>query len=453
MLDICAEEQQAISIRYVRGYSQVRVRDMIFEQVTYEYNRTACSNPITFYTLTCQFFNRFPWLHGAYGIVGPNEKFPRSHFYVTVEKGKKESEILDDIKAAFDCEPSDYFELLPEPEKPMKFKFLLKPTPGGGIAVKEDGPNPLQASNDIEVEESSTCRASGTLTMFCCKNDKHYALTCFHVGVITDKQRFDRAFNQQDVLDIRKSRSIEWHKEYAKKTLTYCYREKEIGNTDENENAVNSANRSDLGTFSKGSFDEVSDIMSIEVDKDIQVDCTVAEIDSPVWARIWQELNKRVNRKRGIVPVRVQKLGYSSNLTDGYIDNINFSYNHEGELLFRDAIAVKSDSRKFLHAGDSGALICYLDSKNKKQAFAYGVCEIDKNDSDGEVVVFREENEPPSNETDKSLFICLRLNTAMRNLELSRETGCFNECGSNQEGRYRDSQNQKKILLTSFNKK
>jgi hypothetical protein len=193
--------------------------------------------------------------------------------------------------------------------------------------------------------------------------------------------------------------------------------------------------------------------MSIEVDKDIQVDCTVAEIDSPVWARIWQELNKRVNRKRGIVPVRVQKLGHSSNLTDGYIDNINFSYNHEGELLFRDAIAVKSDSGKFLHAGDSGALICYLDSKNKKQAFAYGVCEIDKNDSDEEVVVFREENEPPSNETDKSLFICLRLNTAMRNLELSRETGCFNECGSNQEGRYRDSQNQKKILLTSFNKK
>ena len=341
-----------------------------------------------------------------------------------MDKNKKESEVLEDIRTMFDCEPKEYFELRREPNKPAKFKFLVKPSPGGGIVLKEDTENPLRVSNDIVDEESSACHASGTLTMFCFHNDKHYALTCFHVGIETDKQRFDRAFNQENLLALRKC--AEWSKECAPK---YCYRD--IDNIDENRNTVRN-----LGKFFKGSFDSVSDIMCIEVDEDVQVDCEVPETDAPNWSAIWNELHKRVKRRRRS-DVSVKKLGYSSNITDGYIDDISYSYMYKGELLFKDAVAVKSDSKTFLKPGDSGALIHFIDSKNKRQAFAYGVCEVVRDDLD---VVFREEGEQSSREEiESSLFVCFRLNTGLKNLGISSEKGCFRECGSNEEGYIQDA--------------
>ena len=344
--------------------------------------------------MSCHFFlNSFCWLLGAYGITGPNEIISRTHFYVTVDKDKEESEILDDIRRMFDCEPKEYFELRREPKKTVKFNFLVNPSPGGGIVLKEDTQNPLRVPNDIVDEESSTYHASGTLTMFCFHNDKHYALTCFHVGIETDKQRFDRAFNQENLLALRKC--TEWSEECAPE---YCYRETDIGNVDKNRNAVRN-----LGKFFKGSFDSVSDIMSIEVDEDVQVNCNVAETDVPNWSAIWKELHKRVKRRRRS-DVSVKKLGYSSNITDGYIDDINYTYKYKGELLFKDAVAVKSDSGTFLEPGDSGALIHFTDSKNKRQAFAYGVCAVVNDNSD---VVFREEGE--QEEIESSLFVCFRL--------------------------------------------
>lgn len=327
--------------------------------------------------------------------------------------------MLEDIRAMFDCEPKEYFELRREPKKPAKFKFLVKPSPGGGIVPKIDTQNPLRISNDIVDEEYG--EASGTLTMFCFHNDKHYALTCFHVGFETDKQRFDRAFNQENLLALRKC--PEWSKERAPK---YCYRK--IDNIDENTNAVR-----DLGKFCDFSFDSVSDIMSIEVDEDVQVDCKVAETDVPNWSAIWKELYKRIKRRRRSY-VSVKKLGYSSDITDGYIDDINYTYIYKGELLFKDAVAVKSDSRTFLKPGDSGALVHFMDAKNKRQAFAYGVCEVVESDS-GVGVVFREDREQPSREEiESSLFVCFRLNTGLKSLGISSEKGCFKVCGSNEEG-------------------
>jgi hypothetical protein len=46
--------------------------------------------------------------------------------------------------------------------------------------------------------------------------------------------------------------------------------------------------------------------------------------------------------------------------------------------LFQNAIVVKGNSQTFLKDGDSGALICFFDKTNEKQAFAYGVCEVDQ---------------------------------------------------------------------------
>ena len=330
---------------------------------------------------------------------------------------------MADLKNVFKCEPNAYFDLLREPKTPAKFKYLSQPTSGGGIlAVNETNKqNPLQASNDNEKEESGISVASGTLTMFCFQNQNHYALTCFHVSFPTEEQQFYEAFNQQTLLNFRRLKSIEWYKEYAKKELKYCYPEKEIDDADNNENIAR------LGNFSEGSYDSDSDIMSIEVFGDVQIECEVAEIDSPAWDRIWQELHRRVVRKRGKVAVMVNKVGYSSSVTHGYIDKINYCLKYQEELLFKNAIVIRSDSGTFLRPGDSGALVFYVDSENKQQAFAYGVCEVIEDDCG---VVFCEEDKPVATNGNESSFICLKLNKALGKLELPPETGCFRHCGS-----------------------
>ena len=373
------------------------------------------------------FFISFSWLRGAYGITGPNEIIGHTHFYVTVEKDKKKCEMLEDIRAAFEVEPEEYFELRREPKKPEKFKFLVKPSPGGGIVLKEkeNEQNPLRVQNDPVDEESS--EASGTLTMFYFDDGKHYALTCYHVGIQTEEQQFDHVFNRDNLLALRKS--VQWAKEFAPQ---YSYRksESQVDNTDENINIVGPIN---LGRFCDGFFDSDSDIMSIEVDEDVGVDCKLAKIDAPNWSAIWKELHERLKRRRRRGDVKVSKLGYSSAVTDGYIDDINYTYKYKDELLFKNAVAVKSDSNQsFLKPGDSGALVHFMDSKNKPQAFAYGVCEVaEEDDSD---VDFRNEGEGP--EMAPPLFICLRLNTGLKSLEkfgdsLEKFKGCFRKCGRN----------------------
>ena len=127
--------------------------------------------------------------------------------------------------------------------------------------------------------------------------------------------------------------------------------------------------------------------------------------------------------------MEVQKASASSKINSGYINKINYSYKYKDELLFKNAVVVKCDSGEFLRPGDSGALICYIDSKNNKQAFAYGVCEIVDSDSD---VVFCENDQLRTEK--ESLFICLKLSTGLRKLELSPDTGCFKNCGSTQQG-------------------
>ena len=198
---------------------------------------------------------------GAYGMIGANENIPRAHLYVTVKKDAKESDIFDELRAAFNCQPNEYFELRHEPKTVKKFKFLTQTTSGGGIVAveKESIPNPLYVPNDIENGATGTL---GTLTMFCFKNDKHYALTCFHVGCTTDGQRCGQAFNAKELCEICESQTMEWYKEYAKSQLKYCYRHKQIIRRGENEHVPNST---ELGKFYEGSFDSISDIMSIEL--------------------------------------------------------------------------------------------------------------------------------------------------------------------------------------------
>jgi hypothetical protein len=67
----------------------------------------------------------FPWLCGAYGLVGRNKKIPRPHLYLTVKRGVKISFVRRELEEKFKCEDAkEHFELLREPERKPKIKYL-----------------------------------------------------------------------------------------------------------------------------------------------------------------------------------------------------------------------------------------------------------------------------------------------------------------------------------------
>ena len=105
-------------------------------------------------------FYSLPWMRGVYGKVGPNEKIPYFHLFITVDyENVHEVKLKDEIDEMFGPNASRYFEFRPKPSKTPKLQLLSK----------------------IAVERNSRTVSRGTLTMFCYQNGKHYALTCCHV--------------------------------------------------------------------------------------------------------------------------------------------------------------------------------------------------------------------------------------------------------------------------------
>ena len=182
----------------------------------------------------------------------------------------------------------------------------------------------------------------------------------------------------------------------------------------------------------------------------------------PHWDNIRKELYKRVYNHD---TVNVEKNGFSSGVGCGRIIPCDLSYKKGTELLFQDAYVVKGYGGPFLKGGDSGSPVFFQDKNDRKQIFAYGVCEMDElpitkwhdsssssshkttqsekaatsskgnnddesdssstwseNDSDDFEVEFQEESE-----TSGEYFICLRLDTALKNLDL-QEAICVSEC-------------------------
>jgi hypothetical protein len=352
-----------------------------------------------FVSIIYHFSNRFSWLGGAYGVIGSNENIPRLHFYVTIKNGADKSKVFDDLEKSFDCEPKKYFELRSEPKTPVTFRYLTKPASGGRILAVDQGPNPARAPNDIV---DQTTGSLGTLTMFSFHNNKHYALTCFHVGCTTDKQRHDKAFNVEELMKIRKSKRIKWHKEFAKS------RRFDYGPRHNRDDSDDIADTIPLGEFGECSFDTKNDIMSIQVFEGVETDCRMEEIDFPSWTKISRYILTTLHRK-GRVPAIV-KIDKTSKEENGYIHEINYSHPaEEGENCYEDAVVVKCNSGTVLRPGDSGALVCYLDKHENQKACAYVVCE--------------------ASEGDEGIFIiCLRLNNALKNFKLTNK-GCFKKCG------------------------
>jgi hypothetical protein len=79
--------------------------------------------------------------------------------------------------------------------------------------------------------------------------------------------------------------------------------------------------------------------LSLKVLDGVKIDCKITDATSPDWDSIWDELYESDSN-----PVEVEKTGFSSTLTRGYIVPCDFSYSQEQEPLFQDAFAVKGCS-------------------------------------------------------------------------------------------------------------
>lgn len=447
----------------------------------------------------------FSWMSGAYGLIGPNKKIRRPHLFLTVKKGVKKSDVRCELKDTFQHDPKKYFELLREPKKKPKIKYLVngvndgshsprsvssdQPAPGGGVLAcnaKSNQSNPLRAPELPEVHETERdlleVQGIGTLTMFCSPGGQHYALTCFHVGCANDQNRLNAAIHKvEDIQQIRNS--LKSYADYAKRQQYYFIKGRgdsgsennsrhEYNNNESISFGDDGCNHICLGDFKDYHFDCECDILSLKIPNNIKIDCKLADVIYLNGKEMWTQLN---NVLKSRTPVQVEKIGYFTALTCGHIATSNFTYSLDNYLLFQDAIVVEGngDSASFLEGGDSGSLVFIRDEKNRKMAFAYGVCKVDalflpvqsdstsstdiddddsseedtqesssdkETDSEDE---FQDKDDNDDDDDDQSseeiafedepthgpYFICLRLDTALKKLNLQNK-GCFSDCGS-----------------------
>ena len=334
-------------------------------------------------------------------MTGPTKNIPHLHLFLSVKRGTKKSDVRRELQERFKCDAKEYFELLQEPKRKPKVKYLADrndeipisssspsstlPTPGGGVLACVDKkytvPNPLRVPEENERDDTSEVLATGTLTIFSFKDGQHYALTCLHVG----------SSNDEDSLPGPLKKTVQKRSSQLSAMIkTYLFAE----NKEENNNAAISfgddeRNYVPLGDFHKCHSDSECDILSLKIPEDTKLNCKVVDVASPNWTSTWDELLEYAE-SLPTQPLNVEKTGFASALTRGRIVSCHASYKD----LFKNAVAVKGHGGPFLENGDSGALVFFHDKNNKKQVFAYGVCEVDE-------LSFPEQQEPrSSNDSD-----------------------------------------------------
>ena len=354
-------------------------------------------------------------------MTAANKKINRPHFYLTVKREVERGDVLRDLKDTFSLDdPEEYIEILVEPEREPNFKLLVGgAVPGGRLLCgRRNDPNPMRAPAE---DEKVKITGAGTISMFCRKNEQHYALTCFHVGATTDRMRLWDATNQKEnIREIR--RSLQYSEERARSN-EYFFEEDIEQNDNVGISFGNNGNRTFLGNYHNYCFDSNCDIMSVKVSDDIHINYPMLDALRPDWEETWDELYDRVIENPGQDLVKVEKICLFSNSLSGRILDTVADYDDENGLLFEDITIVKGDAADFLEKGESGSLMCFLDKNGRKRAFAYGVMEVD------EITLPERHEELPG-----PFIICLCLQTALERLGLA-EARCFIVRGGNRESR------------------
>ncbi|XP_046847655.1 uncharacterized protein LOC124441248 isoform X6 [Xenia sp. Carnegie-2017] len=312
-----------------------------------------------------------PWMRGEYGKVGPNEKIPCLHLFITVDydNGDFDEDILkNEINKNFEHYALRYFEFRPKPSTTPKLQLLSK----------------------IEVGSNNGTVSRGTLTMFCCHNGIHYALTCCHVcyngdGVDTLYEMQNQNKNDPNKFKLHLN------------TNQYNY----------------TSPPSPLGHFNSYNLEKNTDILSIEVNGNVleTVDCRRRGIQNPTWNGVWEELHERVNIARELVEVKK----YDNRRLKGEIVNDSYScYDPENRIDIDDAVLVQCDET-FLEKGESGVLVYFHDEDGRRIPFCYGVG-----------AYYYEKICDPEYE----YCLCFKLDIALENLFGEENCGCFHECAN-----------------------
>ncbi|XP_046856527.1 uncharacterized protein LOC124449629 isoform X2 [Xenia sp. Carnegie-2017] len=327
-----------------------------------------------------------PWMRGEYGTVGPNKIIPYVHVFVTVDykKGSSNKDVLkNEIDQKLGTGTSKYVE--------FRKKSYEKPK--------------LELLSDIAVRRSNEPTIRGTLTMFCYHNDKHYALTCFHVG-----------YNKDDIDQFPDM--LHEVKNDPNGVELFLNSNKYFYTPPENSSEIPLGHRCRLYSLEKD-----TDIMAIEVDENVDVYCKRQGFNRPRWSSIWQELHKRVNSRVTPKPKVMKFVG--ENDRSGEIFMTNFGYfDEETNIDIKNAVLVKS-KKHFLKNGESGVLVFFIDKNEKKQAFGYGVARWTFEEDE-------EENPVPDPEYPY-YYVCFKLQRALSNLfgEGNFERcGCFERCAN-----------------------
>ena len=114
--------------------------------------------------------------------------------------------------------------------------------------------------------------ATGTLTMFCFKDEQHYALTCFYIG----------SANDEDNLSTPKKSDKSNSSQFSAKIKTYRFAENDMEHSNEATLVpFNRKNTVPLGDFH--SFHQQSDILSVKILGKTDENCGLANVTSPDW--------------------------------------------------------------------------------------------------------------------------------------------------------------------------
>ncbi|XP_046844542.1 uncharacterized protein LOC124438449 isoform X2 [Xenia sp. Carnegie-2017] len=296
----------------------------------------------------------FPWLCGKYGIARPTDELNYRHMYLEVDESKTEDVLKQEIDNKFKWKASDYIELrYVDPRKKIEIQQLSNNV----MVSRHDDPN----------------KSHSTLTLFCCKDEQHYALTCAHVGYPKSIPEDQRTF-----LYIRHQRENE------ARAVNYLHENKYFYIPKKTTEIA-------LGKLAAYSYNQETDIMAILVD-DKATKFTAAEIEVP---GSFDDIIGYLSENVGIQ--KVYKAGRESGENTIFDVNYSFPSNENETPSYRDVVAVKSD-HEFLEKGDSGSLIYCYDENMKKIPFAYGIAKV--------------------NDGDETYYVCMRLKDGLKNLGL-----------------------------------
>lgn len=264
---------------------------------------------------------------------------------------------MRDLRDKFGDQIESYVDLI-KGKKSVKFSFHVNERSENNNPVTQ-APRTGPTSGDAISIKGRNPDYYGTIGLFALNSrNKLFAITNYHVCY--NGRRYKKFCEQFEHLmsDCNDKRS-------ETVGTTYCYRSHDHERSRSNR-------RYPLGTFHKGIFNNMHDLALVEIQEGVECNSIIPDIDE-------KDLTEKAYMtsmiREGRYPT-VQKTGFRTGKTEGYLDMYCFSHKEESEnqpfVKKAYRIKVKEGCQKpFGDKGDSGSLVLWEDEHGKKHPFAY----------------------------------------------------------------------------------